>query len=206
MTDDLRSAVERARRGDRQAFSKLVRHYQRRVYLTAYRMMGNHQDADDVAQEAFVRAFKGLPRFDQRADIFTWLYRIVVNVALNHLRQRQRRPTQSIEDYRLAPSLEQRAGGDPRRVLEFKRMAQEIAAALDELSDTLRATLVLVVFDGVSYRNAAEILECSEGTVAWRIHEARRVLRRRLGHYLSGDEAMAEEGTAEEAKGAADVR
>src|SRR5436190_19419830 len=78
--------IERARSGDRQAFGQLVVLYQRRVYATARRMVGGHADADDVSQEAFLRAYRGLKGFDGRADFFTWLYRIVVNVALNHIR------------------------------------------------------------------------------------------------------------------------
>lgn len=210
MTDDLRSAVERARRGDRQAFGQLVRHYQRRVYRTAYRMLGNHHDADDAAQEAFVRAYRGIGSFDTRSNFFTWLYRIVVNVALNQLRSRKRRPqvvydAEAIERIVLPEGLEQQAAGDPRKSLELKRMVADIGAALDELSESLRITLVLVVFDGLSYREAAEILDCSEGTVAWRVHEARGKLRERLLGYLS-EGPREDESSPERARGTADVR
>lgn len=210
MTDDLRSAVERARRGDRQAFGQLVRHYQRRVYRTAYRMLGNHHDADDAAQEAFVRAYRGIGSFDTRSNFFTWIYRIVVNVALNQLRSRKRRPqvvydAEAIERIVLPEGLEQQAAGDPRKALELKRMVVDIGAALDELSESLRITLVLVVFDGLSYREAAEILDCSEGTVAWRVHEARGKLRERLLGYLS-EGPREDESSPERARGTADVR
>src|SRR5262245_20971720 len=90
-----RDLLDRARAGDRQAFGKLVETYQKRVYATARRMVGRHADADDVAQEAFLRAWRGLKSFDGRADFFTWLYRIVVNVALNHLRTGQRKHQQA---------------------------------------------------------------------------------------------------------------
>src|SRR3970040_813015 len=76
----------RARQGDREAFGRLVRRHQRRVYAAALHILGNHSDADDATQETFVRAYKGLPTFDGRADFFTWLYRITVNTALNSLR------------------------------------------------------------------------------------------------------------------------
>jgi RNA polymerase sigma-70 factor, ECF subfamily len=184
MGDDVRSTVERARRGDRAAFGALVRSYQRRVYMTALRLLGNHDDASDVAQESFIRAFRGLGSFDGRSDFFTWLYRIVVNVALNHLRRVRRQRSVSLEDVQLPEPLLQQAGDDPRRVLEMKQMVLEIDAALAELSDALRATVVLVALEGMPYREAAAILECSEGTVAWRMHEARQKLRQRLGKYL----------------------
>ncbi|HZJ64161.1 MAG TPA: sigma-70 family RNA polymerase sigma factor, partial [Kofleriaceae bacterium] len=82
--------LERARRGDRDAFGRLVRRHQRRVYAAALHILGSHNDADDVAQEAFVRAYRGLAAFDGRADFFTWLYRITVNTALNALRSGRR--------------------------------------------------------------------------------------------------------------------
>lgn len=186
MGDDVRSILERARKGDRGAFGQLVRSYHRRVYMTAFRMMGNHDDASDVTQDAFVRAYRGLPDFDARSDFFTWLYRIVVNVSLNHLRQGKRRKVVSIEDVALPAGLQRQAGADPRRALELKRMALDIHRALDDLPETLRATVVLVILEGMPYREAAEILECSEGTVAWRVHEARQKLRNHLGRHLVG--------------------
>lgn len=185
MGHDVRLVVERARKGDREAFASLVRTHQRRVYLIAVRMMGNHDDASDVAQEAFIRAYHGLPSFDGRSDFFTWLYRIAVNVCLNHLRRTRRQRTVPLEEVVLPEALEQQVGEDPRRRLELKQMMLDIDQALDELSPVLRATLVLVVLEGMPYREVSEILECSEGTVAWRIHEAREKLRGRLGMYLA---------------------
>src|SRR5947207_10416904 len=82
--------LDRARRGDRDAFGRLVRRHQRRVYAAALHILGNHSDADDVTQEAFVRAFRGLASFDGRADFFTWLYRITINTSLNALRAGKR--------------------------------------------------------------------------------------------------------------------
>jgi len=211
MTDDIRSAVERARRGDRQAFGLLVRHYQQRVYRTAFRMLGNHQDADDVSQEAFVRAYRGLSTFDGRSSFFTWIYRIVVNLAINQLQRRKRHPqvlfdADALDRVALSPELEQRAASDPQKRLEFKRLVADIGAALDELSETLRATVVLVIFEGLSHREAAEILECPEGTVAWRVHEARRKLRERLAAYVSNEEKRRGEHPSERARGVSNAR
>jgi RNA polymerase sigma-70 factor (ECF subfamily) len=185
MGDDVRSIVERAREGDRAAFGQLVKSYQRRVYITAFRMMGNYDDASDVAQEAFIRAYRGLDSFDFRSDFFTWLYRIVINVSLNHLRQARRKRGISLQEAILPEPLQQQAGDDPRKILEFKQMMVATFQALDQLPDTQRATVVLVLMEGMPYREAAEILECSEGTVAWRMHEARKKLAERLGKHLN---------------------
>jgi RNA polymerase sigma-70 factor, ECF subfamily len=184
MAEDTRPDVERARRGDREAFGRLVKRYQRRVFMTAYRMTGSHDDSNDVAQEAFIRAYRALGSFDGKCDFFTWLYRIVVNVALNHLRRGRKHATVPIEEVELPEETTRLAGPDPKRALELKRMVRDIGIALDELPDTLRATVVLVIMEQMPYREAAEILECSEGTVAWRIHEARQKLKARLGEYL----------------------
>lgn len=184
MGDDVRSIVERAREGDREAFGQLVKSYQRRVYMTAFRMVGNYDDANDVAQEAFIRAYRGLESFDFRSDFFTWLYRIVINVSLNHLRRSKRKRGISLQEAILPEPLRQQAGDDPRKVLEIKQMMVSAFQALDQLPDTQRATVVLVLMEGLRYREAAEILECSEGTVAWRMHEARKKLAERLGKHL----------------------
>ena len=184
MAEDIRPDIEKARNGDRGAFGKLVRRYQRRVYMTAYRMMGNHDDANDVAQEAFIRAFRGMGGFNARSDFFTWLYRIVVNVSLNHLRKARKHRTVSMDDVVLPEPLSQQAATDPSRSADLRRMVVDVENVLGTLPETLRATVVLVILDGMSYREAAEVLECSEGTVGWRVHEARQKLRERLGKYL----------------------
>src|SRR3984885_7894633 len=90
MGDEADPDLDPARRGDREAFGRLVKRHQRRVYAAALHILGNHSDADDVTQESFVRAYRGLATFDGRADFFTWLYRITVNTALNALRSGKR--------------------------------------------------------------------------------------------------------------------
>ena len=187
MERNVRPDIDRARNGDRDAFGALVRKYQRRVYMTAFRMMRNHQDAHDVSQDAFIRAYRGIASFDGRSDFFTWLYRIVINVSLNHLRKARRHPALSLEEVVLPEPLLKQAGDDPSSILQQKRLLLKVGEALDDLPETLKVTVVLVILEGMSYRDAAEVLKCSEGTVGWRIHEAREKLRARLGQYL-GDE------------------
>jgi len=156
------------------------------VYAAALNVTGNHADAEDVAQETFVRAYRGLAGFDGRADFFTWLYRIAVNTALNRLRSGRR--TAALADAGAA-EVAQLGGkpedlGSPRYAPdEQAALTQEVRAvlaAVAELSATLRVTLVLATVEGLSHRQIAEILDIPEGTVAWRVNEARRLLRERL--------------------------
>jgi RNA polymerase sigma-70 factor, ECF subfamily len=176
--------LARAKRGDRTAFGMLVKKHHRRVYATALHIMGNHAEADDVTQEAFLRAYRGMASFDGRSDLFTWLYRITVNTALNHIRSQKR--VDSIAragaeevgtDGLTAP---ERPGARERTPREWAELGQEVQAVLDalwQLSPTLRVTLVLATVEGLPYRKIAELLEIPEGTVAWRVNEARAKLR-----------------------------
>jgi RNA polymerase sigma-70 factor (ECF subfamily) len=178
--------LDRARRGDRDAFGRLVRRHQRRVYAAALHLLGNHSDADDATQEAFVRAYRGLGSFDGRADFFTWLYRIAVNTALNALRSGKR-----------GAALHQRSGAEAAHVggrpealgqgarnpAQHAQDAGEVArvlGAVAELSPALRVTLVLATIEELPHKRIAEILDIPEGTVAWRVNEARRLLKLRL--------------------------
>lgn len=178
--------LDRARQGDREAFGRLVRRHQRRVYAAALHITGNHSDADDVTQEAFVRAYRGLSTFDGRADFFTWLYRITVNTALNALRSEKR--GNALTQRGQAEALH--VGGRPEAlgqgaqtpaqksqdVGEVTRVLEAVAA----LSPPLRVTLVLATVEELPHKQIAEILEIPEGTVAWRVNEARRLLKLKL--------------------------
>lgn len=178
--------VERAQRGEMDAFAELVRRFQQRSYRTARAMMGNHGDADDVTQESFLRAYRGLPRFDGRADFGTWLHRIVINTALNQLRRRRRgaQHTASAE----AGARVAEPGPDPLAQAESRERAVVVMAALEALSPTLRATLILATVEDMAYKDIAETLGVPAGTVAWRINQARRLLRERLATMLPGTE------------------
>lgn len=178
--------LDRARRGDRDAFGRLVRRHQRRVYGAVLHILGNHADADDATQEAFVRAFRGLAAFDGRSEVGTWLYRIAINTALNALRSGKR-----------GAILQQRSGaeaahvgGRPEALGQGARTPQQRASdagevtrvleAVAQLSPALRVTLVLATVEELPHKQIAEILEIPEGTVAWRVNEARRLLKLRL--------------------------
>jgi RNA polymerase sigma-70 factor (ECF subfamily) len=178
--------LDRARNGDREAFGRLVRRHQRRVYAAALHILGNHSDADDATQEAFVRAYKGLASFDGRADFFTWLYRITVNTALNSLRGGKRGSALSQKSGQEAahvggrPEALGQAAQDPAQKMQQTAEIQRVLEAVAELSPSLRVTLVLATIEELPHKQIAEILEIPEGTVAWRVNEARRLLRLRL--------------------------
>ncbi len=183
--------LARARGGDRSAFGALVRRHQRRVYATALHILGNHADADDVTQETFVRAYRGIKQFDGRADFFTWLYRITVNTALNHVRSNKR--VAALAD---AGSAEvDHGGGRPEAIgvpertpsewLSLSREVQRVLEVISGLSTSLRVTLVLATVEQLPHKQIAEILDIPEGTVAWRVNEARRLLRERLAEDTS---------------------
>jgi RNA polymerase sigma-70 factor (ECF subfamily) len=178
--------LDRARQGDREAFGRLVRRHQRRVYAAALHITGNHSDADDVAQEAFVRAFRGLSTFDGRADFFTWLYRITVNTALNALRSdkrgtalNQRGHAESSHVGGRPESLGQGAPTPAQQAQQSREVAR-VLEAIATLSAPLRVTLVLATVEDLPHKQIAEILEIPEGTVAWRVNEARRLLKLKL--------------------------
>ena len=189
--------LDRARQGDRDAFGRLVRKYQRRVYAAALHILGNHGDADDVTQESFIRAYRGLASFDGRADFFTWLYRITVNTALNALRSDKRGTAlqqkgsaeaahvggkpESLGQFTLSPAQRASIHGDVLQVLD----------AIAALTPTLRVTLVMATIEEMPHKQIAEILEIPEGTVAWRVNEARRLLRIKLA---TSDVAIAAAG------------
>lgn len=178
--------LDGARNGDREAFGRLVRRHQRRVYAAALHILGNHSDADDVAQETFVRAFRGLSTFDGRADFFTWLYRITVNTALNALRGGKRSAALSQKGSAEAAHVGGRPEAlghhapDPAQKAQHGAEVQRVLEAVAELSPSLRVTLVLATIEELPHKQIAEILEIPEGTVAWRVNEARRLLRQRM--------------------------
>lgn len=189
--------LEAAQAGDRRAFSRLVRLHQRRVYACAVSMLGDGGDADDAVQETFMRAWRAIARFDGRSQLSTWLYRVCVNVCLNHIRKRKRHDAADIQDPRVPePKADPTQGStDPRHALEARQLQGRIAEAVDGLSESLRITVIMVLVDGMPQKEVAEILGCSEGTIAWRIHEARRRLRLALAEVQDDgdeDEASAE--------------
>lgn len=179
-----RELVEQAKGGDAQAFGALVRRHQKRIFRLAFHLVRSGAEAEDVTQETFVRAYQAIGRFDGRSEPFTWLYRITVNLSLNAIRARKAgRDSTPTDDPRIEALLTERRpsqGGDPATASMQRELAAALCDGIDALSDTLRTTLILVCIDGVAHDEASKILGCPEGTVAWRVHEARRKLREYL--------------------------
>src|SRR5580692_1864710 len=160
--------LDLARSGDREAFGRLVRRYQRRVYATTLHILNNHGDADDATQETFVRAYRGLTSFDGRADFFTWLYRIAVNTALNGLRSTKRgnalaqRGGTEAEHVGGAPEALGRIARNPAQHVQASADVRQVLDAIAELSPTLRVTLVLATIEELPHKQIAELLDIPE--------------------------------------------
>jgi RNA polymerase sigma-70 factor (ECF subfamily) len=186
-----RELVDRARAGEAAAFGQLVRRHQARIHRLAAHLLRSRSEAEDVTQETFIRAYRALARFDGRSEPYTWLYRIAVNLSLNALRSRKaRRVSADTDDPRFdAMALQARSADDPPADAAQRQLYAALARGIDSLSETLRTTLVLVCIDGRSHEEAAAILGAPEGTIAWRVHEARKKLRR----YISSEGFGAEE-------------
>jgi len=176
MEDSERAAIEQARAGDGEAFRVLVEQHSRAVFRLAYRMTGNEQDADDMVQETFLRAYRQIGRFDSRSKFSTWLCRIATNCSLDLLRTRQRRREL---DSSAAPSLVADEPAPDRLVLS-QQVQQKVAAALAELSPAERAAFVLRHFEGVSIGEISRVLGRPNGATRHSVFRAVQKLRRAL--------------------------
>ena len=179
--------VARAKKGDIDAFAELARRYQEKVYYTLLSLTKNQQDASDLAQEAFMQAFKSIKRFKQRSSFYTWIYRIAVNLTLNFLKRKKREERKEVFNESLSgyKESEDSSFSPDERSLK-KELSEKLQEAIDTLPPTFKASFTLVVFQGMTHGQAARILGCSENTVSWRMHKARKILQARLKPYLGG--------------------
>lgn len=177
--------VDEARRGGREAFAELVRRHERRVYGVALRMAGNPSDADDLAQEVFLIAWRSIGSFRSGSSFYTWLYRITVNASLTFLKKRSREKNRAPFDENLPVGGQARGlPPGPEGSSTLSELASRIAEAVAALPARFRATFALVVDQGLSHADAARALGCSENTVSWRMHKARKLLQARLKPFL----------------------
>src|SRR5205809_7160272 len=183
------SLVRRARQGDLGAYDELVRRYQERIYATVYHMTSNHEDANDLAQEAFIKAFHALKSFKGGSSFYTWVYRIAVNKAINFLKQRKNRIQLSLDD------LDVNAEHDPdlvalisdktpRRETGLAELQEKLNAAMQKLSEPHRLVVTLHDVQGLAHDKIAEIMDCNIGTVRSRLFYARQQLQAYLSDYL----------------------
>jgi len=168
--------VARAKSGDAQAFDELVRRYRKRIFALALHLTGSSSEADDIAQDVFLKAYRALESFEGRSEFFTWVYRMAVNRSLNARRDRERRGEHTMDDPRLELAIAVDAKGDPRLAAELRQTYARLLRALDALPADMRTSVVLVSLQGFSHAEAAVVQHVSEGTIAWRMHEARRRL------------------------------
>ncbi len=168
--------VAQAKAGDTRAFEALVRRYRKRIFALALHITGSSSEADDIAQEVFLKAFRALPQFEGRSQFFTWVYRMAVNRSLTSRRDKARRGEEMLDDPRLELAMAVDARHHPGRAAELRQSYARLLRALDALPADMRTTVILVSLQGMAHGEAAVIQKVSEGTIAWRMHEARRRL------------------------------
>jgi RNA polymerase sigma-70 factor (ECF subfamily) len=181
--------VARARKGDLQAYDELIKRYQERIYATIYHMTSNHEDANDLAQESFIKAFQALKSFKGGSSFYTWLYRIAVNKTINFLKQRKNRQAMSLNDIDFQvehdPDLVALVSDKtPRREAGLAELQEKLNEALLKLSEPHRLVVVLHDVQGQSHEEIAKVVGCNIGTVRSRLFYARQQLQSFLSDYL----------------------
>ncbi len=181
--------VRRSRRGDLDAYDSLVKRYQERIYATIYHMTSNHEDANDLAQESFIKAYQALKSFKGGSSFYTWLYRIAVNKTINFLKQRKNRAHMSLNDIDFNaehdPDLMALISDNtPRRAAGLTELQKKLNEALLKLSEPHRLVMVLHDVQGQSHEEIAEIMDCNIGTVRSRLFYARQQMQSHLAEYL----------------------
>jgi len=193
MSDDSdQQLVERVLQGDNRAFTLLVVRYQHKVLGLIGRFVQDAHEAEDVAQEAFLKAYRALPSFRGDSAFYTWLYRIAVNTAKNHLVSRSRRPPAddvSVDDAQRSEELTVlHELGTPEANLEKEDLQRVLHQAIEALPEELRTAFSLREFSGMSYDEITQVMDCPVGTVRSRIFRAREAIDKRLREALHGDE------------------
>ena len=169
--------VRQIQSGDDAAFDEVMRRYKRPVVNFVYRMLGNSEDANDVAQEAFVRAYRNLDTYRPETKFSTWLFALARNAAIDHWRWRQRHPRESLES---VPPMTAATGTVEE--VAAREIGAAIAAALAKLPEDQRAAVVWAEYYGMSYAEIAGVMHCSEKSVESRLYRAKRALRGYLSH------------------------
>jgi RNA polymerase sigma-70 factor (ECF subfamily) len=181
--------VKRARDGDLAAYDQLVQRYQERIYATIYHMTSNHEDANDLSQEAFIKAFQALRSFKGGSSFYTWVYRIAVNKTINYLKQRRHKGHMSLNE------LDFNAENDPdlvalvsdktpQRDAGLNELKEKLNEAMQRLSEPHRLVVTLHDVQGLAHDEIAEIMDCNIGTVRSRLFYARQQLQGFLSDYL----------------------
>ncbi|MCR9248394.1 MAG: sigma-70 family RNA polymerase sigma factor [bacterium] len=195
--------VRRTLAGQEDPFAALVARYQKRAFWIAFHVLGRVEDARDVAQEAFVRLFRSLERYDWSRSFYTWFYRIVMNLAIDSLRKRKSARGKNLEDH--LGALPDAREHDGHACLEARERDEQVWQVLDQLDPKFRAVLVLRDIHGLSCREIAPILKVTHATARWRLHRGRIYFRELWERSIERDEAARTDRGANGAGGAGDI-
>src|SRR5213594_681170 len=181
--------VQRSQQGDMSAYDDLVRRYQERVYATIYHMTANHEDANDLAQETFIKGYQALKSFKGDSSFYTWVYRIAVNKTINFLKQRKNKTHMSLNDLDFnaehdADLVALVSDKAPRREVNLIELQEKLKGAMQKLSEIHRLVVTLHDVQGLSHEEISQIIDCNTGTVRSRLFYARQQLQAYLSDYL----------------------
>ncbi|MBK6671966.1 MAG: RNA polymerase sigma factor RpoE [Proteobacteria bacterium] len=196
-TGDL-GLVQRVQKGDKTAFDLLVRKYQHKVVKLVTRYLRDPSEAEDVAQEAFIKAYRAIPQFRGDSAFYTWLYRIAINTAKNAIVSRDRNPVEfdlDMQNVEESNSMQLRLADSetPESLLQTEEIRTTVNQAIEALPEDLRTAIVLRELEGLSYEDIAQAMDCPVGTVRSRIFRAREAIDRRLSEVFEGGLGRTEE-------------
>jgi RNA polymerase sigma factor (sigma-70 family) len=182
--------VESAKKGDIHAFDELMERYHGRIYALLYHMTSNKEDAEDLLQEVFLKAYQSLPKFRGQSSFYTWVYRIGVNRAINFVKKRKRKSALSLDHVDLGVErdpafVELASGNTPLHQTNLNELQKKLNAALQTLSEKHRIVVVMHDIQGIPHNEIAETLDCSPGTVRSRLFYARQQLQAELSDLMS---------------------
>ena len=189
--DEVQNLVSRSIEGDFDAFDQIMLLYRERLYGVIYNMTFNYEDAADLTQESFVKAFRCLSKFKRKSSFFTWLYRIGVNLTLTHLKRKKARKFFSFDqlsDHKKSKEVLAEFSSSEKSSIKttlLNELHEKLNEALSKLSDKHRTIVVLFEIDGLSHKEIASIMKCTEGTVRSRLHYAKLQLQSLLSDYVA---------------------
>ncbi|MGH7825541.1 MAG: RNA polymerase sigma factor [Candidatus Binatia bacterium] len=176
--------VQKSQAGDMAAFQELVSRYHQKVFMVIVGMLRNRDDAMEVSQETFFRAYRKIKTFQGGSSFYTWLYRIAVNMSIDAQRRQKRNPLDFRENMDGLLEEQNEVAKDPFVDVQDRELREKLVAAINDLTPEHKAVIVLRTIEGLSYKDIGDILGCSEGTVMSRLHYARKKLQQKLSAFL----------------------
>jgi RNA polymerase sigma-70 factor (ECF subfamily) len=176
--------VQKCQAGDIASFQELVSRYHQKVYMVIVGLLRNPDDAMEVAQESFFRAYRKITSFQGQSSFYTWLYRIAINICIDHQRREKRSPLEFRESMDEVFEQQNEVARDPFSDVHDRELREKMLSAIDDLTPEHKAVIVLRTLEGMSYKDIGEILGCSEGTVMSRLQYSRKKLQHKLSAFL----------------------